>query len=134
MNADNNSVITAAFRRALVNPGQPQEKFPGGGAGRIEINQSIQVLVLYRDDKPHLILHISSGGGYHFCSQGSCGVAVTPDGSYKALSYLPGTITVPLGFMRIRSSSSAAPMPSTAVTRCRGIRRHTAACGSTPTS
>ena len=99
MNAESNSVITAAFRRALVNPRQPQAKFPGGGAARIEINQNIQVLVLYRDNKPHLILHISSGGGYHFCSKGSCGVAVTPDGSYKALSYLPGTITVPLGFM-----------------------------------
>src|SRR5271165_5523370 len=99
MNAVTNSVITYAFRRALVNPRQPYSKFPRGGAGRIEINQSIQVLVLYRDNKPYLILHISSGGGYYYCSQGSCGVAITPDGSYTALSYLPGIITVPLGYM-----------------------------------
>jgi len=99
MNAASNSVITYAFRRALVNPRQPFSKFPRGGPGRIEINQSIQVLVLYQNNKPHLILHISSGGGYHYCSHGSCGVAITPDGSYRALSYLPGTITVPLGFM-----------------------------------
>jgi len=99
MNAYSNSVITAAFRRALVYPRQPVSKFPHGGAGRIEINQSIEVLVLYRNNRPHLILHISSGGGYHYCSHGGCGVAITPDGSYTALSYLPGTITVPLGYM-----------------------------------
>jgi len=100
MNAKTNSVITAAFRQALVHPRLPFAKFPAGGADRIEINLHIQVLVLYRDNKPHLILHVSSGGGYYFCSgSGNCGNAVTPVGSYTALSYLPGTITVPLGFM-----------------------------------
>jgi len=101
MNALSNSVITTAFRLALAHPKQPVSKFPQGGAGRIEINLHIQVLVLYRDNKPYLILHISSGGGYYFCSApGNCADAVTPDGSYTALSYLGGTITVPLGFMR----------------------------------
>jgi peptidoglycan hydrolase-like protein with peptidoglycan-binding domain len=100
MNKYTNSVITAAFRRALLSPRQPHSKYPTGGAGRIEVNQSIQVLVLYRDNKPHLILHVSSGGGYYFCAApGNCGYAVTPDGIYTALSYLPGTITVALGFM-----------------------------------
>lgn len=100
MNARSNSVITAAFQQALVHPKQPLSKYPNGGAGRIEINLHIQVLVLYQDNKPHAILHISSGGGYYFCSSSSnCGYAVTPDGSYTALSYLQGTITVPLGFM-----------------------------------
>jgi peptidoglycan hydrolase-like protein with peptidoglycan-binding domain len=100
MNAKTNSVITSAFRRALVNPRRPYSKFPKGGAGRIEVNQSIQVLILYRRNMPRLILHISSGGGYYFCAApGNCGYAVTPDGSYTALSYLPGTITVALGFM-----------------------------------
>ena len=101
MNALSNSVITVAFRQALLHPRQPVSKYPNGGAGRIEINLHIQVLVLYRANQPHLILHISSGGGYYFCASASnCGNAVTPDGSYTALSYLPGTITVPLGFMR----------------------------------
>jgi Putative peptidoglycan binding domain/L,D-transpeptidase catalytic domain len=101
MNARSNSDITVAFRQALLRPRQPYSKYQGGGAGRIEINLGIQVLVLYRDNAPHLILHISSGGGYYFCASASnCGHAVTPDGSYTALSYLPGTITVPLGFMR----------------------------------
>jgi lipoprotein-anchoring transpeptidase ErfK/SrfK len=93
------SVITRAFRHALINPRQPYSKHPTGGPGRIEINQNIQVLVLYRDNKPHLILHVSSGGRYYYCNHGSCGYAITPDGSYKALSYLPGDIKVPLGYM-----------------------------------
>jgi lipoprotein-anchoring transpeptidase ErfK/SrfK len=99
MNADTNSVVTYAFRRALVHPRQPYSKYPAGGAGRIEVNQSIQVLILYRDNKPHLILHISSGGRYYYCNQGSCGYAITPDGKYTALSYLQGDIKVPLGYM-----------------------------------
>jgi hypothetical protein len=100
MNARSNSVITVAFQQALAHPRQPYSKFRTGGSGRIEINLGIQVLILYRQNKPHLILHVSSGGGYYFCaSSTNCGYAVTPDGSYTALSYLPGTITVPLGFM-----------------------------------
>lgn len=99
MNADSNSVITYAFRKALIIPRLPYTKYPHGGSGRIEINQNIEVLVLYRDNKPHLILHVSSGGRYYYCSQGSCGYAITPNGKYKALSYLQGVITVPLGFM-----------------------------------
>jgi lipoprotein-anchoring transpeptidase ErfK/SrfK len=99
MNAYSNSVITYAFRRALIDPRQPYTKYPHGGASRIEVNQTTEVLVLYRDNKPHLILHVSSGGRYYYCNKGSCGYAITPDGKYKALSYLPGTITVPLGFM-----------------------------------
>jgi hypothetical protein len=101
MNALTNSVITAAFRQALVHPKQPFSKFQNGGPGRIEVNLKIQVLVLYRGNKPHLILHVSSGGGYYFCSApGNCGLAVTPVGSYTALSYMPGKITVALGLMQ----------------------------------
>ena len=55
--------ITKAFLHDLINPKQPKviarkylrkgQKLP---ANRIEVNQSIEVLVLYRDNKPHLIL------------------------------------------------------------------------------
>jgi lipoprotein-anchoring transpeptidase ErfK/SrfK len=97
------SVITRAFRHALINPRAPKALVPNGGPGRIEINQNIQVLVMYRNNKPHLILHISSGGRYYYPCPGdksaTCGPAVTPDGNYKALSYLQGNIKVPLGYM-----------------------------------
>jgi peptidoglycan hydrolase-like protein with peptidoglycan-binding domain len=99
MNASSNSIITYKFRKDLVHPKAPYSKYPKGGAGRIEINQSIQVLVLYRNNKPHLILHVSSGGRYYYCNQGSCGYAITPDGKFMALSYLQGNIKVPLGYM-----------------------------------
>jgi L,D-transpeptidase catalytic domain/Putative peptidoglycan binding domain len=93
--------ITRAFERDLAHPRQYTALVPRGGRGRIEVDQSIQVLVLYKNDKPHLIIHISSGGGYSFCNPGGgCGnVAITPDGNYTALSFLPGDIQVPLGFM-----------------------------------
>jgi peptidoglycan hydrolase-like protein with peptidoglycan-binding domain len=93
------SVIGPYFRQDLINPKPPPDLVPDGGPNRIEINQSLQVLVLYRNNQPFLILHVSTGGGYYYCSQGSCGYAITPDGNYTALSYLQGTITVPLGFM-----------------------------------
>jgi lipoprotein-anchoring transpeptidase ErfK/SrfK len=93
------SLIGPAFRHDLVNPRLPKALVPDGGPNRVEINQSIQVLVLYRNNHPAVILHVSTGGKYYYCSNGSCGYAITPDGNYKALSYLPGTITVPLGYM-----------------------------------
>ena len=93
------SVIGPVMRQDLVNPAPPPVLVPDGGPNRIEINQSIQLLVLYRNNQPYVILHVSTGGRYYFCNKGSCGYAVTPDGDYKALSYLAGTITVPLGYM-----------------------------------
>ncbi len=94
--AHHNSVITRSFRQALINPRPPVAKYPKGGAGRIEVNQTIQVLVLYRHNKPHLILHVSTGPD---CLPGQgCGW-ITPDGRYTALSYTKGFIYAPLGPM-----------------------------------
>ncbi|HXW86632.1 MAG TPA: L,D-transpeptidase family protein [Streptosporangiaceae bacterium] len=97
--AGGNSVMGPYFRQDLVNPKPPPDLVPNGGANRIEIDQSMQVLVLYRNNQPYLILHVSTGGRYYYCSTGGCGYAITPDGNYQALSYLPGMIAVPLGFM-----------------------------------
>ena len=47
------SVIARPFRNALVNPRQPYAGIPMAGPDRIEINQSIQVLVLYRNNAPY---------------------------------------------------------------------------------
>jgi hypothetical protein len=77
---------------------------PGGdrraGPNRIEVNLHTEVLVLYRHNHIQLISHVSSGGGYYFCSPGGgCGVAITPTGNYKTVVFLPGWVTVPLGEM-----------------------------------
>ncbi len=96
LNNATDSIMARPFFNALVNPRQPYAQDPHGGPNRIEINQNIEVLVLYRDNAPYLILHVSTGAG---CLPGQgCGW-ITPDGHYKALSYLQGDIQVPLGFM-----------------------------------
>jgi lipoprotein-anchoring transpeptidase ErfK/SrfK len=92
------SLIDPVMRGDLVNPKPPPVLVPNGGPNRIEVNQDIQVLVLYQNNQPAVILHVSTGGRYYFCDNG-CGYAITPDGNFKALSYLSGTITVKLGFM-----------------------------------
>ena len=103
MNAATNTLVTRAFRRALIHPRAPQVLVRKGGANRIEINQNDELLVLYRHHKVALILHVSSGGGYTYPCPGdpsaTCGPAITPDGNYSALSFAPGWVKVPLGAM-----------------------------------
>ncbi len=95
--------ISRAFEHDLINPRQPYSRYPKGGANRIEINQKIQVLVLYQHGKPGWILHASTGGGYTYPCPGdpsaTCGPAITPNGKYTALSFAPGWVKVPLGTM-----------------------------------
>ncbi len=101
-----NSTITWAFRKALVHPKSPWALVPRGGANRVEINLKRQYLVLYKNNKVHLILDISSGGGYSFCEpkppkgDGTCGhTAVTQDGNFHAAYFIQGWDQVPLGYM-----------------------------------
>jgi Putative peptidoglycan binding domain/L,D-transpeptidase catalytic domain len=96
MNAYSNSVITSGFRQALVHPKNPYVLIKHGPADRIEINQTREILVLYRDKRPWVILHVSTGGNC-LIDQG-CGW-LTPDGNYTALYYDPGWVHVPLGEM-----------------------------------
>jgi hypothetical protein len=93
--------VGIAMQHALVHPKAPKVLVPRGGSTRIEVNQSILVLVLYKNNQPELISHVSTGGGYSYCDPGGgCGnIAHTPDGNYKALSFLPGWVKVPLGAM-----------------------------------
>lgn len=100
--ANNNHPITAAFLKALVHPRAPKVLVPNGGANRVEVNQNIQVLVVYKDNKVNLVAHVSTGGRYYYpCpgGGGTCGPAITPDGNYHALSFMRGWVTVPLGQM-----------------------------------
>jgi peptidoglycan hydrolase-like protein with peptidoglycan-binding domain len=101
MNAATNTYVTYKFRQDLINPRMPKVLVPKGGANRIEINQSDQLLVFYKQNKVWLILHVSSGGGYHYCDPngGACSTAITPDGNYKALWFHKGWLHVPLGEM-----------------------------------
>ncbi len=92
--------VSSAMQRALAKPRAPKVLDRRAGANRIEVNLAIEVLVLYRDNKIQLISHVSSGGGYYFCSPGGgCGYAITPTGNFKTIVYIPGWVQVPLGEM-----------------------------------
>jgi peptidoglycan hydrolase-like protein with peptidoglycan-binding domain len=94
------SYVSAAMERDLDHPRAPRVLDAAAGANRIEVNLGIEVLVLYRNKKIELISHVSSGGGYYFCSPGGgCGYAITPTGNFRTLSFYPGWVTVPLGYM-----------------------------------
>jgi len=103
MNADTNTLVTYAFRHDLINPAEPKVLVPNGPPNRIEVNQNDELLVLYRNNKPRWILHVSSGGGYYYPCPGdtsaTCGPAITPDGNYTAYAFNSGWLTVPLGTM-----------------------------------
>jgi len=92
--------VSSAMQRALADPRAPKVLDRGAGANRVEVNLASEVLVLYRDNNIQLISHVSSGGGYYFCSPGGgCGYAITPTGNFKTIVYMPGWVQVALGEM-----------------------------------
>ena len=92
--------VSTAMQRALADPRLPAVLVPGGRSERIEVNLAKEVLVLYLGNQVSLISHVSSGGGYYYCSPGGgCGYAVTPTGDYTTTTFMRGWVTVPLGEM-----------------------------------
>jgi Putative peptidoglycan binding domain/L,D-transpeptidase catalytic domain len=88
------------MQAALADPRSPAVLVPGGPATRVEVNLADEVLVLYQGGQIALVSHVSSGGGYYFCSPGGgCGYAVTPAGDFQTTTFMPGWVTVPLGEM-----------------------------------
>jgi peptidoglycan hydrolase-like protein with peptidoglycan-binding domain len=93
-------VINAATKRALVHPKTYKSNDPRQDGTRVEVNQAIEVLVLYKNHKIALISHVSSGGGYYYnCGANGCAQAVTPNGNYRTTVYMSGWVHVPLGEM-----------------------------------
>jgi len=92
-------IVGPLTQRALVSPHAPQPRDPHGGALRVEVNLRLRVLLLYRNNKLALVSHVSAGGGYYYCSDGSCGYAITPTGHFTTTIFMPGWVTVPLGQM-----------------------------------
>jgi lipoprotein-anchoring transpeptidase ErfK/SrfK len=91
--------VGPATQAALASPRSPAVLVPNGGANRVEVNLSDEVLVLYRAGQVALVSHVSTGGGYYYCTKGGCAYAVTPTGDFHTISFAPGWIKVPLGEM-----------------------------------
>ena len=92
--------VTSRMKWALAHPRAPRKLVPRGGANRIEVSLSREVLVLYHNNQVELISHVSTGGHYYFCSPGGgCGYAVTPTGNFKTVVFMAGWVQVPLGEM-----------------------------------
>jgi lipoprotein-anchoring transpeptidase ErfK/SrfK len=89
--------VGAQMQRALASPRPPKVLVRHGGRLRIEVNLKDQVLVLYKRNHVALVSHVSSAGGYYYCSTNGCGNAVTPTGNFTTLSFIPGWVSAPLG-------------------------------------
>ncbi|HTZ94380.1 MAG TPA: L,D-transpeptidase family protein [Streptosporangiaceae bacterium] len=92
--------VSDAMDAALAHPRSPAVLVPSGPGTRVEISLGREVLVLYQAGHVALISHVSTGGGYYYCSPGGgCGYAITPVGDFQTGTYLPGWVAVPLGQM-----------------------------------
>jgi hypothetical protein len=92
-------VVGPATKRALVNPRAWKPRDPRQNGTRVEVNLTLRVLALYINHRVALISHVSSGGGYYYCSNGGCSYAITPTGNFRTTVYMPGWVKVPLGEM-----------------------------------
>src|SRR5215472_1879178 len=93
------NAVDSAMQQALASPRPPKVLVPHGGRLRIEVNLKDQVLVLYKRNHVVLVSHVSSAGGYYYCSTNGCGNAITPTGDFTTLSFMPGWVSAPLGEM-----------------------------------
>lgn len=72
---------------------------PNAEPDRVEINLLYQLLVVYRDRRPVLVSHVSTGAKVRYCKDGRCGDAITPVGDFHVTSRAPGWTTGRLGSM-----------------------------------
>ena len=93
------SYVSSAMNWALAHPKAPRPLVSRGGANRIEVSLTRHYLVLWRNNQPQLISHVSTGGHYYYCSRGGCGYAVTPTGNFSTRVFMRGWVHVPLGEM-----------------------------------
>ncbi|WP_157521711.1 L,D-transpeptidase family protein [Herbidospora cretacea] len=85
--------------RALRHPRRVRPLVRPRLTNRVEIDVRRQLLTIWRDGKPDLTTHISTGANRSYCDNGHCGFARTPVGTYAAGTRAPGWTTSPLGTM-----------------------------------
>jgi peptidoglycan hydrolase-like protein with peptidoglycan-binding domain len=77
--------------------GVPGPMVPNGGATRVEIDVARQVLFFYQGGSLFKTVAVSTGSGQRFCVDGRCAIAVTPSGSFRVGTKIPGWQTGKLG-------------------------------------
>ena len=84
----------------LAKPAQPMLQ-PDLGPTHTEVDLTRQVMIVWRDNAPTLITHVSSGSEISYCENTdkgrNCGDAVTPTGTYRYERRIPGWRVAPLG-------------------------------------
>ncbi|TMR20617.1 murein L,D-transpeptidase [Nonomuraea turkmeniaca] len=85
--------------KALERERRDRPMVPNGGANRVEIDLTRQLLTVYRNRRSVLTSHISTGAEVSYCENGHCGNAVTPTGDFRVTRRAPGWTTGRLGSM-----------------------------------
>ena len=80
----------------LAHPSAPRPLIRNGAPLRVEVDLRHEVLYVYHHGQIVLISHVSSGGGYYYCSAGSCSRAITPTGNFRTLWRVHGWHVAPL--------------------------------------
>jgi hypothetical protein len=91
----NPDIVGWTMQRQLVRPKLPKVLIRRASWSRVEINKDVGVLVLYRHKKIELVSHVATAA---YCRPDGCGW-VTPDGTYRALSFAAGWVRGSLGSM-----------------------------------
>jgi hypothetical protein len=73
-------------------------QIPTGGS-HLEVYLPQQVMILFKDDQPALITHVSTGNNQDWCEKGVCGVAITPGGEYQFKRRVSGWREAELGLL-----------------------------------
>ncbi|MFI0349762.1 peptidoglycan-binding protein [Actinomadura sp. 9N407] len=98
-----NSTVGQKTWAALDAPAQPRPMAKRREADRVDVDLRRQFLVVYRDGKPKLISHISSGSGEYYCAKdrgatvARCRYATTGTGDFRTGRRASGWETSPLG-------------------------------------
>ncbi|MER5620958.1 L,D-transpeptidase family protein [Streptosporangium sp. NPDC002544] len=85
--------------QALLRPRRIRPLVGYGGPERAEIDLRRQLLTVWKEGKPVLVTHISTGARMSYCEKGHCGFADTPVGDYRVGARVPGWSTGILGSM-----------------------------------
>jgi peptidoglycan hydrolase-like protein with peptidoglycan-binding domain len=88
--------VDDVLKATIESSAMPTGLVPNGGANRIEVDISRQVLFLYLDGTLNRVVSISSGSGRKYCDTSGltgepvCGKATTPRGSFRIQRRIPG--------------------------------------------